>query len=253
MAPTSLKPSEAVEAEGFPRGNLIVTAAKFGEYQYKDKNGNPAKFEGRVIEPSMCCLLTLRNDAGQEFENQAYSVGSLERYKASKSGTSLDGPPLNKNCNFLKLMNRLVDQGYPENRIGDDIVETLVGVYAYWDQDIPQGEQRGRGNPFPQQLYQFPWGEATQGAPVPPNVSVNGTAPAAEATATDPDMLATVVGVVKEAVAGGDGSRSTIARHLIAQFDDKDQDAAMALVFSDELLVALAEEGIRLDGEQFTV
>ncbi len=74
--PMSLKPSEGVDGGDFPRGNLVITGARFESYQYKDKEGKPIVRDGRPVPPSMSCLLTLQGDQGAGVENQAYVLGS---------------------------------------------------------------------------------------------------------------------------------------------------------------------------------
>ena len=137
MAGMSLKPSEASEGGAFPRGYLTVTAAKFGEhhYQTKDPHGNPTPALDENKKPiiTMAAIITLENDTGDQFE-QVYSIGRPDRYTVSADGQVLEGGLLSKNCNFYKLMTEVVNQGYPEGSIKDNLSETFVGMSAYWDE-----------------------------------------------------------------------------------------------------------------------
>ena len=243
MAPMSLKPSEASEGGAFPRGYLTVTAAKFGEHHYmtKDGNGNPTPSLNDQGKPTitMAAIITLENETGDQFE-QVYSIGRPDRYTVSADGQVLEGGLLSKNCNFYKLMTEVVNQGYPEGSIKDNLSETFVGMSAYWD-EMPNG----------QRTLIVPQGQLT----LP---GVNGTAPAAPAApaATIPaaDMIAKAVELVQAGVAAnGSMTRQQLGGEAFNQnLDSASQQALMNVIFDESLVNALAAAGIKLEGETFT-
>ena len=244
MAPMSLKPSEASEGGAFPRGYLTVTAAKFSEYHYmtKDANGNPTPSLNEQGQPtiSMAAIITLENDTGDQFE-QVYSIGRPDRYTISADGQVLEGGVLSKNCNFYKLMTEVVNQGYPEGSIKDNLSETFVGMSAYWD-EMPNG----------QRTLIVPQGQLT----LP---GTNGTAPAAPVAAAAPaaapaDMVAKAVELVQAGVAAnGSMTRQQLGSEAFNQnLDASNQQALMNVIFDQSLVTALAAVGIKLEGETFT-
>ena len=242
MAPMSLRPSEASEGGAFPRGYLTVTAAKFGEYHYqtKDQQGNPTPALDENKKPiiSMAAIITLENETGDQFE-QVYSIGRPDRYTVSADGQVLEGGILSKSCNFYKLMTEVVNQGYPEGSIKDNLSETFVGMSAYWD-EMPNG----------QRTLIVPQGQLT----LP---GVNGTAPAAPTAApaaAPADMVAKAVVLVQAHVAAnGSMTRQQLGGEAFNQnLDTTNQQALMNVIFDQSLVDALAAVGITLDKETFS-
>ncbi len=241
MAPMSLKPSEASEGGAFPRGYLTVTAARFAEHHYmtKDGNGNPTPSLNDQGKPTitMAAIITLENDTGDQFE-QVYSIGRPDRYTISADGQVLEGGVLSKNCNFYKLMTEVVNKGYPEGSIKDNLSETFVGMSAYWD-EMPNGTR----------TLIVPQGQLT----LP---GTNGTAPAAPAAAAaaPADMVAKAVELVQAGVAAnGSMTRQQLGSEAFNQnLDASNQQALMNVIFDQSLVTALAAVGIKLEGETFT-
>ena len=243
MAGMSLKPSEASEGGAFPRGYLTVTAAKFGEHHYmtKDGNGNPTPSLNDQGKPTitMAAIITLENETGDQFE-QVYSIGRPDRYTVSADGQVLEGGVLSKNCNFYKLMTEVVNQGYPEGCIKDNLSETFVGMSAYWD-EMPNGTR----------TLIVPQGQLT----LP---GTNGTAPAAPAAAAPAaapaDMVAKAVELVQAGVAAnGSMTRQQLGSEAFNQnLDASNQQALMNVIFDQSLVTALAAVGVKLEGETFT-
>ena len=243
MAPMSLRPSEASEGGAFPRGYLTVTAAKFGEYHYqtKDQQGNPTPALDENKKPiiSMAAIITLENETGDQFE-QVYSIGRPDRYTISADGQVLEGGILSKACNFYKLMTEVVNQGYPEGSIKDNLSETFVGMSAYWD-EMPNG----------QRTLIVPQGQLT----LP---GVNGTGPAASAAPATPaapaDMVAKAVELVQAGIAAnGSMTRQQLGGEAFNQnLDAANQQALMNAIFDQSLVDALAAVGITLDKETFS-
>ena len=241
MAPMSLRSSEASEGGAFPRGYLTVTAAKFGEHHYmtKDGNGNPTPSLNDQGKPTitMAAIITLENETGDQFE-QVYSIGRPDRYTVSADGQVLEGGILSKACNFYKLMTEVVNQGYPEGSIKDNLSETFVGMSAYWD-EMPNG----------QRTLIVPQGQLT----LP---GVNGTAPAAPTApaAAPADMVAKAVELVQAGIAAnGSMTRQQLGGEAFKQnLDTANQQALMNVIFDQSLVDALAAVGITLDKETFS-
>ena len=242
MAPMSLKPSEASEGGEFPRGYLSVTTAKFGEYHYmtKDAQGNPTPALDENKKPiiSMAAIITLENETGNQFE-QVYSIGRPDRYTVSADGQVLEGGVLSKSCNFYKLMTEVVNQGYPEGSIKDNLSETFVGMTAYWD-EIPNGQ---RTLIVPIRELALP--------------GTNGAAPAAAVAAAAPAPAADMVAKAVELVQAGIATDGSISRQALGQLafgqnlDNASQMALMNVIFDESLVTALAAVGVKFEDEKF--
>ena len=249
MTQMSLKPSEASTGGGFPRGNLTVIHARFGEYQPKDEMGRPMKSTfannmGQDIPPSMCAFIDLASleEEGTVF-NQRYSVGDMSRYTAVNDGKVLQildpKKGLSSNCNFYALLKQLIQVGYPEDRFGTDISVALEGLEGYWDQGTGEGNDSDNVSKLilPREIHRFPW--SGQAAP-----SSNGTGG---------DVNGVAIGMVKELLGSGNPpTRQQLSMNaMVAPLPDSTRSAIMNLMFSEELAQILAPEGIRLEGENF--
>ena len=243
MAPMSLKPSEASEGGAFPRGYLSVTTAKFGEYHYmtKDGEGNPTPALDENKKPiiTMAAIITLENDTGDQFE-QVYSIGRPDRYTVSADGQVLEGSALSNKCHFYRLMTEVVNQGYPEGNIKENLSETFVGMSAYWD-EVENG----------QRTLILPVRELT---PPGANGTAPAAAPAAPAPAAAPDMVAKAVELVQAGIAtDGSITRQALGQSAFGQtLDNASQMALMNIIFDESLVTALAAVGVKLEGETFS-
>ena len=245
MAPLTFNLGDQTEGGDFPRGNLVVTAARFDLYEYKDKEGKPVKSQFGGDAKTMAAILDLQNEEGTVFP-QVYSVGSPDRFQPGNGGTTLDGPSINKRCNFAKLIQEMVRVGYPDDRFdkGGDITKSFVGLSAYWD----QGSETDKDSRLilPQEIFKYPWDSETPSSAAP------------TATAQAPvsgDALTTAVKMVNGMLSNGtDATRKALS---MAAFGDdvpeEHKQAIMNLVFSTELVDELGKVGITLDssGERF--
>ncbi len=117
----SLKPSDFSEATGLWEGIGTVTAAVFETWDYGGEGPDTpaAKF-------------TIQPEEGEEVE-QYFSVGKLADWKPSKDGSRLlavgRATGINTSSNFALLLASLVNAGYPEEKMTDDIGD-FVGLVA---------------------------------------------------------------------------------------------------------------------------
>ena len=244
MSPMSLKPSEAVEGGDFPRGNLVVIKARYGVFEYKDRDGNAVKNAFGGDARSMAALLELENEAGTVF-NQAYSVGRPDKFSVLQDGKVLEGQ-LNKGCNFMKLLAELVKKGYPEDRLQPDVAASLEGLAGYWDQGTGVNGDDSKLI-LPREIHRFPWDGEQDKLPGFNGGTTNG------ATETDTSAMEVAVGMVKELLESKDEhTRQKLATNTFGlPLPESTKQAVMNIVFSPELAKALEQEGIHLDGEQF--
>lgn len=279
MAPMSNAPSDAVEGGDFPRGDLLVVSARFGIHAYVKKgvgtnpDGTPVMIP--VIGASnkqavaIAAFVDLRNDEGVVF-NQFYSIGDPSRFTVAADGSEIDQGTLKTNCNYFQLLSALTNAGYPENKLRDEskIANLLVGLYAKFDQ-----EQTKRGDSsqlvLPQEIHQFPWGEATQNAPKAPDVAMlegspNGTPASAEAAPTqasasasapaaapaDDDVIAKVVEAAFSFLdEPGDHKRDDLAMYIFSNYGSDEKMGMMNAVTGQAATDAMSIAGITLTGE----
>ena len=238
MAPMSLKPSEAVEGGDFPRGNLAVVKARFGIFEYKDRDGKPVKNAFGGDARSMAALIDLENEAGTVF-NQAYSVGRPDKFQVLEDG-KVRGGAAEQSCNFAKLLTELIKRGYPEDKLGANVAESLEGLSGYWDQGTGENGDDSKLI-LPREIHRFPWDGHQDRLP-----GFNG----GEA---DSSALEIAVGMVKELLENGDATRQQLSMQMFSSpLPDNTKQAVMNAVFSPDLAKALEAEGIRLEGERFT-
>ena len=251
MTQMSLKPSEASTGGAFPRGNLTIIEARFGEDQPKDEMGRPMKSTfannmGQDIPPSMCAFINLASlEAEGTVFNQRYSVGDLSRYTVVNDGKVLqiNDPKkgLSSSCNLYALLQQLIQVGYPEDRFGSDISVALEGLEGYWDQGTGQDSDTVNVAKLilPREIHRFPW----DGQPV--------VAPSSNGTGGD--VIGVAVGLVKELLdSGAAATRQQLSMNAFSSpLPDSTKTSLMNLIFSEELAKALEPDGIRLDGELF--
>ena len=151
-----------------------------------------------------------------------------------------EGGLLSKSCNFYKLMTEVVNQGYPEGSIKDNLSETFVGMPASWD-EIPNGQ---RTLIVPIRELALP--------------GTNGAAPAAAVAAAAPAPAADMVAKAVELVQAGIATDGSITRQALGQsafgqnLDNASQMALMNVIFDESLVTALAAVGVKLEGETFS-
>lgn len=273
--PTSYRHSEAVEGGDFPRGNLLITDAYFGERFYeradqsgkKSPDGSPVMVrtngdDGKPLPPFFALTLILRNDEGQEF-NQRYSLGQADRYEASEDGATFDGR-FREGCNLDHLIIAMNNAGFPDTKITSNCKQDFVGMYANWDtktigaRSLRRGQQ-GRDTDIvvPMEIYQFPAStgiKAKRGAPTAPIISANGSEPTESTEMPDPGLnMETLVTLAMSMLREDAGdTRADLSQYVFAS--DMDQGTKLELirlVDKAELVDALAATGVTMDVERF--
>ena len=124
----SLKPSEAVEGGGLLDDvNVELTKPRFEMWDYQGKIANPVP--ALVID-----LVPQGDDEDAEPVMQAWSMGSAKDFVPSKDGKKLN--PIgsrtapNSSSNGMLFISSLVNSGFPEDTIEDDI-DFMEGTVAH--------------------------------------------------------------------------------------------------------------------------
>jgi len=261
----SLRPSDAVEGGAIPQDkNLIILGSRFSlwDYQGKAKTTTAAKID-------------FKDDDGTEY-TQYYSVGDPERFTPSEDGKTLvavgTAASLSKSSNFVIFMTALVNAGFPENRVGEDI-SSLEGLKAYYiGQKPPTRAGLAQNAPVegqkvyekvilvPSVIIKLPWEKADRklagnaaGKALPKAEAETTTEESTEEEAISDVATAAVefIGKVVKAE-GGSATRQKIAQ---AVFKDKElakngtRDSVASAVFAPGTVTALKAAGFTVNGE----
>jgi len=246
MTPISLRPSTFVEGGAVPVDmNLLWKECRFNVFDYTKKDGT-------VVASTCAARITFVADDGTEFEQQ-YSVGDLERFQPSDDGKTLvavgSAEALSKSSNFYLLLNALINAGYPENKLDDDI-STLDGLYAHHI-GTPEPKRAGlkrttteeavreRVISVPDQILRLP-GEG-KGKVKKADKSEG----AGDEEAAIVDAIVIAKGLLKDA------DTTTRQKVAAAALRAKNK-AAAGVVFEAEFEAALMASGLALDGEDIT-
>jgi len=253
----SIRPSDMIDSGGAPVDrNMLIKGAKFVIFQYTKKDGSPALKPDGTPARATAAALTLLDDDGNE-NLQHYSAGDPERFVPSSDGKTLvsvsGAESISKSCNFHILMNALVNAGFPENKLDDDI-STLDGLYAYWI-GVPEPkrpglvrtaeqEARTRVIPVPSVIQKLPWEKAKAGTRVP-------AAGAPKAAEAEGDTLARTIEFVGTIVdETGSATRQDLAARIFTDLaKDPNRDAIAAAMFSPAIQAALLAAGFTVEGE----
>lgn len=254
----SIRPSDFVEGGAVPVDrNLLWEKCRFTLFNY-------TKRDGTVVATTTSAEITYKDDDGQEF-SQNYSVGDPERFLPSSDGKTLvatgAAESLSKSSNFYLLLNALINAGFPENRLSDDI-STLDGLYTY-NIGLPEPKRAGlarqttegetareRVISVPSQILRLPW-EKGKGKTATKTATV-----VAEAEGEDEGEDVTEKAL---AFVGGhlDGDGNTTRQKLaVAVFKDlakdPDKDAIAGLIFKPEFAAVLLANGYTVSGESIS-
>ncbi len=248
----SLKPSDAVEGGAVPVDmNLLWKEVRFNNFDYTRKSGE-------IMATTVAIRVKYVNDDGAEYEQQ-YSVGDPERFTVSEDGKSIDGPAMSKSCNAFLLLNSLINAGFPENKLGEDI-SVLDNLYTF-NIGLPEPKRSGLAPrpvaegqvarekvlSVPSQILRLPWekktGKTAAGKPAAKAAAVT------EETEGGDEIVAKAVEFVKNHATDGKAIRKSLGVAVFKELaKDPDKDAIAGLMFkgTPEFLSALAAEGVIL-------
>jgi hypothetical protein len=251
----SLKPSEFIEGGAVPVDrNLTWKECRFDIFDYTKKDGT-------VVARSTTARMTYVDDDGAEFI-QHYSVAQPERFVPSQDGKQLvavgGAQALSKSSNYYILMNALINAGFPENKLGEDI-SILDGLYTY-NIGLPEPKRSGlvreavegareKVLSVPSQILKLPWekkgGKGTPAKATKPVV--------VEESGDDEAVVAKAIALVEKSLVDGETTRQKLAVSVFKTLaKDPDKDAVAALIFKAEFQGALLANGYTVDGEKIS-
>lgn len=131
----SLRPSEFVSGGLIDDVNVEITAASFVEWDY----------QGKIPQPVLAVKVTMQPEDGDEAVDQFYSAGDLKNWMPSKDGKRAvkvgTASSLNNGSNFAQFITSLVNAGFPEDKIADDVT-FMVGTQGHVKR-VPQPKRSG--------------------------------------------------------------------------------------------------------------
>lgn len=244
----SLRPSEFVEGGAVPVDkDLLWKECRFALFDYTKKTGE-------VVATTIAARITYQDKEGAEYI-QHYSAGDPERFKPSEDGKSLvpqgTNQALAKSSNYYLLMNALVNCGFPEDKISDDISE-LEGLETF-NIGMPEPKRVGlkRAEPvegareriisIPSKINKLPWEKKGKAGAV----AAKKAAPAAEVADESKDALALVKDLLEK--------NESVTRQQAATAAIRAKKSGVAkFVYTDEFQAALLGGGYNIDGENIT-
>lgn len=242
----SIRPSEMVEGGAIPVDqNLAVTEARFCLFDY-----------GGKAPPTTAAKLVLLSDEGVE-HTQYYSASDPSRFIPGQDGKGLvpvgTANNLSKSSNFSVLMTNMVNAGFPENKLGNDL-SVMDGLYAYWI-GVPEPKRSGltkaedqareRVILVPSQIHNLPWEKKSA-----PKASSKANGKAA-AESDDSDASAEAIELIGRVVAeSGSATRQDIAVRVFKDLaDSPNRDKIATLIFSPDIQAKLVAAGFGIEGE----
>jgi hypothetical protein len=250
----SIRPSTFVEGGAPVDKKLTWKEARFANFDYTRKDGT-------VVASTVAARITYLDDEGTEYI-QHYSVGDKERFQPSEDGKTLvaqgSALALSKSSNYYVLMSALINSGFPEDKLMDDDISVLDGLYTYnigvpepkrsslkREEPDPASGSRERIISVPSQILRLPWEKEKKGAANAPKSAAKTPAAASEINVSE------VVTFITDML----GEDDSTTRQLVATKAIREKKPAIAkLVFtkSDDFQVALLSAGLSLDGETIT-
>jgi hypothetical protein len=252
----SLKPSEFIEGGAVPVDrNLTWKECRFDIFDYTKKDGT-------VVARSTTARITYVDDDGAEFI-QHYSVAQPERFTPSADGKQLvavgGAQALSKSSNYYILMNALINAGFPENKLGEDI-SILDGLYTY-NIGLPEPKRSGlvreavegareKVLSVPSQILKLPWEK--KGGKGTPAKTTTKTVVVEDAGDSDA-VTAKAIALVEKNLVDGETTRQKLAVAVFKTLaKDPDKDAVAALIFKAEFQAILLGAGYTIDGERIS-
>jgi len=241
MSKLSLKPSDFITGGGVPSDrNLNIVSA---EFTYWDYNGQTAAITALKV--------AYTDDDGAEY-TQYYSAGSPDRLKPSSDGKSLesvgDANGLTSHSNCSIFLESLVEAGFPENKLADDIsIINGLRIYSVAKEQPKRAGMKGKPGDTKvvlvvSKIFKMPWDKKQKAEVVTEAVESEYVAKAAAIIA----RLA--------AAAGGSIGLPKIGAAIYTDPEilaDPDHEKIAEVAFSNEVKVALLAYGFTFEGTNY--
>lgn len=251
----SLRPSDAQHGTGLLDDvDVTLKQARFVTYDY----------DGKSPKPVLCLGVTMTDEAGEDHD-QYYSAGDLQYFvpsndgkKAMKAGNK-DG--LNDNTNAVLFLSSLVNAGFPEDKLGDDI-SAIEGTYCHVNRvaQPKRGADMAKDRTILQvmKIHSLPWekskahklGQKAAVAAGKPQGKANGAAAPA-----DDDMAELVAGHVAAilAEAGGSLAKAKVTQKVFQAMKEDPANRTAAVKLANDSGFLEASDVWSFDGATLTL
>jgi len=264
--------------------NATITEARFMAHQFTNKEG------ALVGNRGFFAFFKLKDDEGQDYD-EYYSVGNVDRWMSPDGRTAVPvghTSGFNKGSNFGIFMAELINAGYPQPQLTEDITK-LVGLKALWHTvptkqaefagaqapAQPGQQQRDRVIAVPRTVYmdaQVPGATSVAQAPLPPTIPTmplppTPVVPAAPVAApmaapvvptvpqtngtTDISQLALTTALKVGVAKAGNFTLQDVMASVMGEYaSDPNRDSIAGHVFTPEFQAALVGAGYTVTGHQ---
>lgn len=249
-------------------------------YEFTDEfNGNPysaTKVNGKVPFHSLYCVLSARVDGADEDVTTTLFVGGADDFAVSDEGHTLtaveEGRELGANTGFATLITTLVEAGFPETNLPEDVInfETIIGTRVRFAQRV-NAEMKAKGKKridkktkkeydyqdlVIDQVYSLPGTTVAAPVKVVKPAAVKATKGASKSAPSVPDTdvqdlaVQTLQTILAEA--GGTISKAKMGMKVIAKLmKDPQRNAVQKYLAVDANLTAI--EGVEFDGTTLSI
>lgn len=277
MPAVSLKPSDA-QAGGFlDDADVLLKELRFVVWDYNGK-----------ANPSVALKVTMEEPDIPLTHEQYYSAGDPSKWQPTSDGKSIEplagATGLNQNTNVIAFITSLVNAGFPEDRLGEDVSifdGTLVHVNQIAQPKRPglkRAEEKEKTYLLVTRIVRLPWEAApkpqAKGAPkptaqptlkavapvnaIPHQVAHPAPSPAPDTTTPPSEDVVqkareTVVAILAEK--GGALPKAKLTTEVFrALTNDPDRNAVVMVIFQESFLQSAKAEGVfAYDGTTVTL
>jgi hypothetical protein len=259
----SLKPSDMVAGGGqFDDIDVQIIGARFRGWDYN----------GTISSPILGFEVTYRASEDAHEFSQVYSAGDLKHFAPSEDGRYAvpvgNQAGLSESTNLAQWMTALINAGFPESKIGEDVT-AFVGTVGHVN-NVPQMKRAGLATAKDgkvlifTKIHSFPWDAAAQtakaaapaakakakgqpqaaaqAAPVQAPVQTAAAPAGSDDGALSAQAVQTVLSILTEK--GGTISKTAITQEAFKKLmKDPDRNKLLQLIFKDEFLKGQVVEG----------
>lgn len=247
----SIRPSDFVEGGVVPVDkDLTWKECRFANFDYQRKDGS-------IAASTIAARITYLDDEGVEYI-QHYSAGDPARFQPSADGKTLvsvtGAGALAKSSNYYLLMNALINAGFPEDKLGEDI-SVLDGLKTH-NIGIPEPKRVGlkkditenareRVISVPSEIIHLPGEKVKGGKTAAPKAGSKAGAPTA-GSEPSAELSADAIAIVSELLADAE---SVTKQEVATKAVRSKKNAVAQFVFKKEFGDVLLANGYLIDGD----
>jgi hypothetical protein len=238
----SIKPSDFSKGGFLDDEDVIFQKLRFMRGEDTDIENYPD------LEEKLFVGLTVTDESGEEI-NQYYSAGVLEYFEPSEDGKRAvpvsTASTLRENCNFAIFAASIVNAGYPEDKLSDDI-SIFEGLHCHMSR-VPPPKRSGLGEGSPilvvEKIHEpYPWDGAGKKAKAKPEPEAK-SAPKITAVEASSDLAEKTTEIIMGILIDNDGEpikKTSLFKVMLGKLakNGKDRKNIIKLASDDDFLEA---------------